>query len=123
MIRILVIESEAPSRHALRNILEGAGYEVEVAADGDNGADAHAARPADLVIADLADMAPHHAFPGTRLLATAGGLTHRGAPAVHPLPVHHTLAKPFRRDDLLAAVRTTLSAAPSRPAAPEAWPG
>ncbi len=123
MIRILVIEPEAPSRHALRNILEGAGYEVEVAADGDDAAGVHAARPADLVIADLADVGPHHTFPGTRMLATAGGLTARDARAVNTVPVHHTLAKPFRRDDLLTAVRATLSAAPSRPATAAMSPG
>ncbi len=114
MIRILVIEPEAPSRHALRNILEGAGYVVEVAVDGANAARAHSVRPADLVIADLADVAPDHAFPGSRVLALPGGLARGNAAGERA--VAYTLPKPFRRDDLLAAVRATLGMAPPVPA-------
>ncbi len=119
MTRILVIESEAPSRHAMRSILEGAGYEVEVASDGTDAVQAHSRHPADLIIADLADVAPTIAFAGARVLALPGGLAARGAEAaerVRTLNALHSLPKPFRRDDLLAAVRTTLTMSLASPA-------
>jgi CheY-like chemotaxis protein len=70
MIRIIVIEPEMRARHALRGMLEGAGYQVETAADGDDGLAMHQSRPADLIIADLDDAEERVAqFHNTRFIA------------------------------------------------------
>lgn len=101
MARILVMESELRARHALRSILVSAGYEVEIAADGIHAARVQQARPADLVIADGIEPPP----AGAPVLAVPGGS--------HGFKGHAgwtMLPKPFRRDDLLAAVRETLLA-------------
>ena len=110
MTRILVIESEGRARQALRNILEDAGYEVELAEDGTLAASLHSDRPADLVIADVDDVAPAvQAFANTRMLTmpTAVGCPEK----LRAVAAQNILPKPFRRDDLLAAVRVTLDMA------------
>lgn len=107
MKRILVIEPEWRARHALRTMLEDAGYEVELADDGSDAARSHSVRPADLVIADGFDTPPRATFAGARLLAVPGACSGRkGQPWADAL-----LPKPFRRHDLLAAVRASLEAA------------
>lgn len=121
MTRILVIESEVRARHALRSILEGAGYDVDIAADAPEAGRMHAEFAADLVIADTIDAQARLSFGGARVLAVPGGCTGRErevAERVLAIGVQHFLPKPFRRDDLLAAVKVTLNmAAPpqSRP--------
>lgn len=54
MIRVLVIDDEPQIRRALRAGLERNGFEVELAQDGEEGLDAAAERPPDVVILDLA---------------------------------------------------------------------
>jgi len=113
MTRILIIESEAPTRHTMRSILEAAGYDVETASDGTDGAEAHARRPADLVIAGMIDVGPHITFADARVLAVPCRLAAAGleiAERLRSLNARHMLPKPFRRDELLAAVRATLGA-------------
>jgi DNA-binding response OmpR family regulator len=113
MPRILIIEPEMRARHALRSMLEGAGYEVETAVDGVEGIDCHRHNPADLVIADLdGAMDKAHAFTGIRMIAVPGdGRRHHGeADLARRLGAQHFLPKPFRRDVLLAAVRNSLGA-------------
>ena len=109
MTRIIVLESEARLRHSLRVILESAGYEVDLAADGPDAVSRHALRPADLLIAD-GDEAPF-GLTGVRVLAVPSG----GPPRSSGNGVTHSLPKPFGRDDLLAAVRVSLGAAPPIP--------
>lgn len=115
MTRILVIEPETRARHALRQMLEVAGYEVEVAVDGSEGMARHRTQPADLVIAELDDVAEQQeAFMGAKLIAVPGDgrmgcqLT---AETARRMGAHGLLPKPFRRDDLLATVRATLASA------------
>lgn len=112
MTRILVIETESRARHALRSILEGAGYEVNTAADIPAGGQAHSEQPVDLVITGEMDGLARMPFSGARVLAVPGGVAGREldvAERVRAIGAQHCLPKPFRRDDLLAAVRTTLS--------------
>lgn len=108
MKRIMVIETEARARQALKSILENAGYEVEIALDGGDALLRHATRPADLVIADGIDDPPQ----GARILAVPGGTEQRRAALAERLRLSGAeafLPKPFRRDDLLAAVRSSLA--------------
>ena len=53
MSRVLVIEDHPHMRDLLRRQLEGDGYAVETAADGEEGLRLQAAQPADLVITDI----------------------------------------------------------------------
>lgn len=112
MTRILVIEAEERSRHALRTILQDAGYEVDCAADRSAAGQAHAASAADLVVTGDMDCMMRVDFPGARVLAVPGGLAGREmdvAERVRALGAAHVLPKPFRRDALLAAVQATLT--------------
>ncbi len=102
MTRILVIETEPRARHALRNMLVDAGYEVELAADGRDAARRQASTPVDLVIADGIEPPP----AGAPVLAVPGRAEGCRLSAGWAM-----LPKPFRRDDLLAAVQSTLNGA------------
>lgn len=107
MKRIMVIETELRARQALKSILESAGYEVVIASDGGDAQSRHASSPADLVIADGIDDPP----AGARILAVPGGTDLRRAALSERLRLSGAqafLPKPFRRDDLLDAVRASL---------------
>lgn len=121
MARILVIDDETLVRDTIRQILERASYEVAEAADGKEGLVRFREQPADLVITDI--LMPeqegietirilHKEFPQTKILAISGG--GRGGkldvlPSAEAFGAHYTLAKPFEREALLAAVRTLLN--------------
>ncbi|WP_291716710.1 hypothetical protein [Magnetospirillum sp. 64-120] len=108
MTRIMVIETEARARQALKSILEGAGYEVVVATDSGDAISRHSVNPADLIIADGVDEPP----PGARILAVPGGTDQRRAMLSERLRLSgakNFLPKPFRRDDLLDAVLASLA--------------
>lgn len=51
--RILVVDDDGEMRDAVARILRGAGYEVELADDGDAAIEAQRARPADVLITDV----------------------------------------------------------------------
>jgi CheY-like chemotaxis protein len=51
--RILVVDDDGEMRDAVARILREAGYEVELAPDGDAAIEAQRARPADVVITDV----------------------------------------------------------------------
>ena len=129
MTQILLVEDEELARVSIRDLLEEAGYSVSEAGDGKQGLAACGSARYDLVITDV--LMPHvdgveliralkdghldlpilaisggGSVPGDLCLALAGNL---GAAA--------TLAKPFSRDALLAAVSSCLDGSPSASAA------
>jgi DNA-binding NtrC family response regulator len=114
--RILVIEDDPILRDLLADWLLAAGYPVGVAAEGASGiADAKAHRPA-LVVTDIRMPGTGGAtvisevvriYPGTPVIAISGhfrsdhGLTPEEAMA---LGAARTLAKPFKRKEMVGAV-------------------
>jgi two-component system cell cycle response regulator CpdR len=130
MSSILIIDDEAEVSHALRRVLERAGFEVNTCLSGAEGLEAFRQSPADVVITDIimpkmngvALMQSIRAHrPKTRIIAISGGgnfgpldyqpeaittsaylaaATQAGADAV--------LTKPFDKDVLLETVRNVL---------------
>jgi two-component system KDP operon response regulator KdpE len=123
--QILIVEDDAPLRGAVQVILERAGYDVTVAADGSAGTRALSAGTYDVVLLDIG--LPF--VDGWRILA---GLETGRVPAVIvisargeerdkvralDLGADDYLAKPFGADELLARIRAVL-----RRANPDAVP-
>lgn len=104
MPRVLVIETEVRLRHAFKTILESAGYDVELANDRLDGLRRHATHPADLIIADHMDE-EMDGFIDAPILGVPSAASQRS----ESWGTHNLLPKPFRRDDLLAAVQATLA--------------
>jgi len=128
MTRVLVVEDNRDLAYGLRNNLEIEGYEVEVAADGEEGLAAVRQRPPALVILDL--MLP--GMDGFRVLRTLRDeghavpvliLTARGEEADKvrglKLGADDYVTKPFGLLELLARVEVLLKrTAPPAPATP-----
>ncbi len=121
MPRILIIDDEIAIRRPLQTLLERAGYEVDSAANGQEGLRRWRERPGDLVITDihmpekngletileLRQIAPH-----ARILAMSGSdLTDRidvlGDATM--LGAIRTISKPFRLAEMLLAVEHALA--------------
>jgi DNA-binding response OmpR family regulator len=121
MARILVIDDEPEIRTILRQILEGAGYEVVDASNGWEGLRRYSEKPADLVITDLVMpekegietiMELKRNFPGVKIIAISGG-GHVGPDKYLSLAgglgALRTFAKPFNIKELLTAVQELLA--------------
>ncbi len=120
MPRILVIDDDAQVRDMLRRMLELAGHEVVVAEDGEAGLKVHAAEPADLIITDILMpnkegleiiMCLRRDQPELPIIAISGGGATGGfgyLSTADKLGATVTIAKPFRRDEMLTAVDTAL---------------
>jgi len=130
MARILIVDDEEDVRIALKQVLERAGYEVTVAATGNEGLDVMKREGADLVITDV--IMPgvdgiatakqiREKYRDTRIIVISGG----GRTAPEPYEpdaistrsylasaskagADQTLTKPFDRDELLRVVRDLL---------------
>jgi CheY-like chemotaxis protein len=130
MAKILIVDDEEDVRIALQQVLERAGYEVSVAATGNEGLDLLNKERADLVITDV--IMPgidgittarkiREKYRGTRIIVISGG----GKAAPEPYEpdaistrsylasassagADRTLTKPFDRDELLRVVRSLL---------------
>jgi CheY-like chemotaxis protein/two-component sensor histidine kinase len=119
---ILVVDDDPGIRQLLHQLLGRAGYTVAIAENGRQAIEQVKAQPVDLVITDL--YMPERegletirelvaARPGLPIIAISG----EGRdllPVAKLLGAHATVAKPFRAEDLLRAVRETLGR--SRPA-------
>jgi CheY-like chemotaxis protein len=121
MKRILVIDDDEQLRPMLLRMLQYAGYHVVAAANGTEGIRLNRGEPADLVITDI--FMPekegletirelHKEFPELKIIAISGGSNQTqdfsALPYARKLGATATLAKPFRRGELLKLVRDVL---------------
>ncbi len=114
MVRVLLVDDELPIRVLLERVLERAGYEVEVAATGEEGLEAYRRAPADLVITDilLPEMDGLELIcelrkdrPDLEIIAISGGGKVNAQNYLDSSTLfgaHHTIEKPF---DIHAVVR------------------
>ena len=118
--RILVIDDNAEMRETMSQMLKSAGYEVDLAANGIQGAKLQQASPADLIITDL--LMPGKAgletiiefrrdFPQVPVIAMSGA-PRNGFYLVMAdrLGAARTIEKPFQPKELLTAVQDVLRA-------------
>ncbi|MEW6347495.1 MAG: response regulator [Thermodesulfobacteriota bacterium] len=121
MARILVIEDETDIRGLYKRFLEQAGHEVMEAPDGEEGVRLYRKTAADLVITDIimpekegieTIMELRKDFPEVKIIAISGG--GKAMPSstclslAKGLGATKTLAKPFKRQELLDAVAEVL---------------
>jgi DNA-binding response OmpR family regulator len=119
VVKVLVIEGEAPARAYLWAALRGAGHEVGEASDGSQGLRALRATAYDLVLCDqflpggegaetIREIRRDH--PALPVIALSGECPRRAAdllPAT-PLSAVGTISKPFQVAELLGAVTAAL---------------
>jgi CheY-like chemotaxis protein len=122
MARILVIDDEASVRKMLRHMLERAGHEVAEAEDGGVGLRFYREHPTDLIITDIlmpdkegieTILQLRKIHPQVKIIAISGGghmNKHDLLVTAQRLGATRTLAKPFERQELLAAVQEALAA-------------
>ena len=117
MERVLIIEDEMPMRTALQDVLQGEGYRVLTAADGQSGLERALAEKPDLILLDI--MMPkldgygvcaelrRLAIPVPILMLTAKGQIEDRVLGLD-VGADDYLVKPFSTDELLARVRALL---------------
>ena len=120
MVRILVIDDDVHILRALRWMLEGEGYEVVEAVDGNEGIKLLRREPIDLVITDIimpekegleTIMELRRDFPSVKIVAMSGGGHVSPKEYLYlakKLGAQHTLCKPFTRQETLGAIRDIL---------------
>jgi CheY-like chemotaxis protein len=121
--RILVVDDNQDICSSMQAALEGAGYEVQTAAEGAQALALQRERPADLLITDIfmpvqegfETISRFKAeFPQTRIIVMSAGnvpgMQHDFLSTAGLLGVGATLRKPFDADELLDAVRNVLQA-------------
>jgi len=130
MAKILIVDDEEQVRNALKQVLERAGYEVAVAATGNEGLELMQQEGADLVITDV--IMPgidgittarkiREKFRDTRIIVMSGGgkaapdpyepdaiSTRSYLASADSAGADRTLTKPFDRQDILRAVKNLL---------------
>jgi len=123
MTRILVVEDEQLLREWLTQMLEGEGYEVDLAKEGTEGLARLAAAPADLLVLDLV-------MPQTSGFEVLSTLEKKNVriptiitsgiviPGVHDYLKTHSqvriLSKPYTIEDLLETIDELLEGPPGR---------
>lgn len=120
MARILVIDDEEQVCSLFKRILERAGYDVDVALNGNDGLAQFKAKPSDLIITDIVmpekegletirEIRKNH--PDVHIIAISGGgqgHTDTYLDLARKLGAGCTLSKPVRREELLATVQSLL---------------
>ncbi len=114
--RILVIDDEEMSLDLLRRILEGEGYVVEIAVNGQEGVELFRRQPCDLVITDMVMpvkdglqtiLELRKEVPDLPVIAISGGgaiSKERYLTIAGYLNKVSTIAKPFAVEEIVAAV-------------------
>jgi len=119
--RILVIEDDELIRDLLKQLLERDGYTVTTAHNGKVGLKLFRDNPADLVITDL--IMPEKEgietirelirdYPDVKIIAISGGGTiapFEYLSIAERLGVKKTIPKPFKTEEILAAIRQLIS--------------
>ena len=125
--RILIVEDHPTMREAMRLVLEGEGFTIDEAADGDRALELVRADPPDLVFLDmnipgpsgadvLGELRADPATAGVRVIVvTADGEEGRGRAIAMGADEYFT--KPFSPITLLQTVEQVLSAPPHAPEA------
>jgi len=125
MSRILVVDDEEGIRTSIRRVLELDGYEVTLAADGDEGELRFRENHPDLVITDIVMPGKNGLemlsnlkadFPDMKaIVMSGGGGQTSGAEdlafllsVAEGMGIHRTITKPFELADVLSAVRAAL---------------
>jgi CheY-like chemotaxis protein len=114
--RVLVVDDHPDIRDFVACGLRGAGFDVEVAADGREAMARQQSRAADVLIADIfmpemdgieAIDHVHAAYPGTRIVAMSSGSRRMQdyLRVAREIGADATLAKPFAIGELVALVR------------------
>ncbi|UCG28219.1 MAG: response regulator [Bacteroidales bacterium] len=117
MKRILIIDDEVHILLMLKKMLEKAGYEVDLARNGQEGIDLYNKSPVDLIITDIVmpekegletivDIKSKH--PEIKIIAISGG--GRMDPREYLEPAKHfgaskILKKPFNQKEIVSAVK------------------
>jgi DNA-binding response OmpR family regulator len=115
-MRVLVIDDEATLRQTMRRMLESAGHTVMEAENGRVGLEVFRLQPADVVVTDI--IMPQKEgietirdlrviAPGVRIIAVSGGGRNQDMDFLRiarKLGADATLAKPFRKEILVACV-------------------
>jgi len=127
MPRVLIIDDEEDIRDALYDVLNRAGFEVDVASTGDEGIDKLRSKPADVIVTDIIMPGKdgvatikeiRKEFSGAKIIAISGG-GNFGSNAYEPNAIKTTaylaaadeagadliLSKPFDREALIKAIR------------------
>lgn len=122
MHHVLVIDDNQDMRELVQVILEGAGYRVELAADGHSGVEMQRRQPVDLVLTDI--FMPNQDgletiaqlrkdFPKLKIIAFSGGgktsHSHSYLLVAAEIGANAVLTKPFEQEDLLRTVRELLA--------------
>jgi DNA-binding response OmpR family regulator len=117
MERILIIEDELPMRTALQDVLQGEGYRVLTASDGESGLERALAERPDLILLDI--MMPkldgygvcaelrQRSIPVPILMLTAKGQVEDRVLGLD-VGADDYLVKPFSTEELLARVRALM---------------
>ena len=124
MKRILIAEDERTTRHLLTKVLEKAGYEVQVALDGESALGFLRARTFDLMLLDvwmpgMSGLEVLAAMRTEKIATKAVVMTSDETPETVARAVreqaYHYLSKPVKIDALLELVSNALSARPLLP--------
>jgi DNA-binding NtrC family response regulator len=121
MPRILVIDDDVKLRELIRRFLERAGYEVLIAANGNDALEMQRQTPADVIITDIfmpekegteiiMDLSME--FPQAKVIAISGGGNVADIDFLQlaeNLGALKTFQKPFKQEELLAAVEELLA--------------
>ena len=118
--QILVVDDEPFGRSYLQRVLSGQGWEVEAAATGGEALELYQGRDFDLLLLDyrlscctglelLEEMRAIRAE--ARVILFSAFLDEEVIAEAHEQGIHHLLSKPFRRQELIAAVGEALAEA------------